>query len=159
MGAFGLLDFTMLRPVLAWHEFRNFWTVYFFNFPFFGGGPGKLRIRGSACFFVFLCCRGPTRAMVSTFLMLLDHTAWRTTANRTPLHGCFDDRKWWTGEDMERCGLDTTQDVIPRLDSVTEENHETPHWGWHLSRPEFESGISPPKKLGFAKSLLAFLWK
>jgi hypothetical protein len=37
MGAFGLLDFTMLRPVLAWRFFWNLWTVYFFNFPIFFG--------------------------------------------------------------------------------------------------------------------------
>jgi len=29
----GLLDFTMLWPVLAWCMFRNLHTVYFFNFP------------------------------------------------------------------------------------------------------------------------------
>jgi hypothetical protein len=33
LGAFGLLDFTMLQPVLAWRAFWNLWTVYFFNFP------------------------------------------------------------------------------------------------------------------------------
>jgi len=31
LGAFGLLDFTMLRPFLAWHAFWNLRTVYFFN--------------------------------------------------------------------------------------------------------------------------------
>ena len=35
LGVFGLLDFTMLRPVLAWRAFWNLWTLYFFNFPFF----------------------------------------------------------------------------------------------------------------------------
>jgi len=33
LGAFGLLDYTMLQPVLAWCMFWNLWTVYFFNFP------------------------------------------------------------------------------------------------------------------------------
>ena len=33
LGAFGLLDFTMLRPVLAWRAFWNLWTFYFFDFP------------------------------------------------------------------------------------------------------------------------------
>ena len=37
LGAFGLLDFTTLRPVLAWGEFWDLWTVYFFNFPNFFG--------------------------------------------------------------------------------------------------------------------------
>jgi hypothetical protein len=37
LGAFGLLNFTMLRPVLAWRAFWNLWTVYLFNFPFFSG--------------------------------------------------------------------------------------------------------------------------
>jgi hypothetical protein len=32
LGAFGLLDFTMLRPDLAWRTFSNLWTVYFSNF-------------------------------------------------------------------------------------------------------------------------------
>jgi len=35
LGAFGPLDFTMLRPVLAWRAFWKLWTVYFFNFPNF----------------------------------------------------------------------------------------------------------------------------
>jgi hypothetical protein len=39
LGMFGLLDFTMLQPVLAWCAFLNLWTVYFFNFPIFLGGP------------------------------------------------------------------------------------------------------------------------
>jgi hypothetical protein len=34
-GAFGLLDFTMLWPVLFWREFWKLGTVYFFNFPIF----------------------------------------------------------------------------------------------------------------------------
>jgi hypothetical protein len=46
LGVFGLPDFTMLRPVLAWCTFWNLWTVYFFNFF---SGHGKPRIRGSAC--------------------------------------------------------------------------------------------------------------
>jgi hypothetical protein len=40
LGAFGLLDFTMLRPVLTWRAFLNLCTVYFFNFQnFFGLWP------------------------------------------------------------------------------------------------------------------------
>jgi hypothetical protein len=35
LGAFGLLHFTMLRPVLPRRAFLNLWTVYFFNFPIF----------------------------------------------------------------------------------------------------------------------------
>jgi hypothetical protein len=38
--AFGLLDFTMLRPVLAWRSFWNVWTDYFFNFQFSSGRGG-----------------------------------------------------------------------------------------------------------------------
>jgi len=30
-----LLDFTIFRPILAWHTFWNLWTVYLFNFPKF----------------------------------------------------------------------------------------------------------------------------
>jgi hypothetical protein len=35
LGKFGLLDFTMLRPILTWRTFLNLWTVYFFNFANF----------------------------------------------------------------------------------------------------------------------------
>jgi len=44
LGAFGLLYFTTLRPVLAWRTFWNLRTVYFFNFPYFFSGRGKTRI-------------------------------------------------------------------------------------------------------------------
>jgi hypothetical protein len=37
LGTFGLLDFTVLRSVLAWLVFLTLRTVYFFNFPFFSG--------------------------------------------------------------------------------------------------------------------------
>jgi hypothetical protein len=37
LGAFGLLDFTMLQPVLTSCAFWNLWTLYFFNFPNFFG--------------------------------------------------------------------------------------------------------------------------
>ena len=49
LGAFGLLDFTMLRPVIAWRAFWNLWNLYFFNFPIFFSDRSKPRIRGSAC--------------------------------------------------------------------------------------------------------------
>jgi hypothetical protein len=40
MGAFGLLDFATLQPVLDWRVFLNLCTVYFFNFSnFFGPQP------------------------------------------------------------------------------------------------------------------------
>jgi hypothetical protein len=48
MGAFGLLGFTMLRPILAWRAFWNICTVYFFNFPKFLSGRGKPRITETA---------------------------------------------------------------------------------------------------------------
>jgi hypothetical protein len=35
VSAFGLLDFTMLQPVLAWRAFWNLRNVYFFNFSNF----------------------------------------------------------------------------------------------------------------------------
>jgi hypothetical protein len=44
LGTSGLLDFVVLRPVLAWRAFWNLWTVYFFNFQFFFSGRGKPRI-------------------------------------------------------------------------------------------------------------------
>jgi hypothetical protein len=41
VGAFGLLEFTMLRPVIAWRAFWDLRTVYFFNFQIFFNGPGE----------------------------------------------------------------------------------------------------------------------
>jgi hypothetical protein len=35
LGAFRLLDFSMLRAVLAWRAFRDLRIVYFFNFSMF----------------------------------------------------------------------------------------------------------------------------
>jgi len=35
LGAFGLLDFTKIRPVITWRPFLNLWTLYFFNFSNF----------------------------------------------------------------------------------------------------------------------------
>jgi hypothetical protein len=54
LSTFGLLDFTMLRPVLAWRAFWNLWTVYIFNFQFFFSDRGIPRIlnqwiRGNDC--------------------------------------------------------------------------------------------------------------
>jgi hypothetical protein len=40
LGAFGLLDLTILRSFLTWCAFCwNLWTVYFSNFPIFFFGP------------------------------------------------------------------------------------------------------------------------
>jgi len=41
LGAFELLDFNILRPVLARREFLNLRTVYFFKFPIFWGWRGE----------------------------------------------------------------------------------------------------------------------
>jgi hypothetical protein len=41
---FGLLDFTILQPILTWHTFLNLRTVYFFNFPNFFSGRSQPRI-------------------------------------------------------------------------------------------------------------------
>jgi hypothetical protein len=53
MGAFGLLDFTRLRPVLAWHALRNLRIFYLSNFPilFLDVKPRILNqwIRGHDC--------------------------------------------------------------------------------------------------------------
>jgi hypothetical protein len=64
LGAFGPLDFTMLRPVLSWREFWNLWTVYFLIFLFFfraAVNRGWLkpripnqRIRGQYCIFNYV---------------------------------------------------------------------------------------------------------
>jgi hypothetical protein len=42
LGAFVLMDFTILQPVLTWRVFRNLQTIYIFNFPIFLG-RGELR--------------------------------------------------------------------------------------------------------------------
>jgi hypothetical protein len=47
LGAFRLLYFTMLLPVLAWRAFLNLQTVYFLIFQFFSG-RGKPRITETA---------------------------------------------------------------------------------------------------------------
>jgi hypothetical protein len=44
LGAFGLLDFTMLPSVLIWRAFWDVLTFYFFNFPNFISGRGRPRI-------------------------------------------------------------------------------------------------------------------
>jgi hypothetical protein len=55
LGAFGLLDVTMLRPVLAWRRFETYETFIYLIFQFFPG-RGELRILnqgiwGHACSF------------------------------------------------------------------------------------------------------------
>ena len=55
LDASGLLDFTMLWPVLTWRAFWKLWTVYYFNFPNFFLRRGKVRIRGSASTSIFAC--------------------------------------------------------------------------------------------------------
>jgi hypothetical protein len=42
LGTFGLLDFTILRPVLAWRAFENICIVYFFNLPIFSRGKPRV---------------------------------------------------------------------------------------------------------------------
>jgi len=53
LGAFGLLDITMLRPVVTWHAFWNLWTFISLMFQIFSdrGKPRILnpRIQGSTC--------------------------------------------------------------------------------------------------------------
>jgi len=51
LGAFWLLDFTMLRPVLNWRAFLNYEPFITSIFQFFlggGGGRSKLRITETA---------------------------------------------------------------------------------------------------------------
>ena len=48
LDAFGLQDFTMLRPVLAWCAFWNLRTVQFFNFRHFFSCRGKPQIAETA---------------------------------------------------------------------------------------------------------------
>ena len=72
LGAFGLLDFTILRPVLAWRAFLNLLTVYFFNFPNFFSGRVQPRIRRPTCIFSDLCVKWLTsNNLWGTFLSSL----------------------------------------------------------------------------------------
>jgi hypothetical protein len=48
LGMFGLLDFTMLRPVLTLSMFLNLQTVYFYNFQIFFSGRSKPQITETA---------------------------------------------------------------------------------------------------------------
>jgi len=54
LGEFGLLDFTMLLPVLVW---RALWNVYFFNFPNF--------FRAAVIFGYWICGYGGSPVLVS----------------------------------------------------------------------------------------------
>jgi hypothetical protein len=47
LGVFGLLDFTMLRPFLAWRRFETYEPFIYLIFNIFSG-RGKSRIRESA---------------------------------------------------------------------------------------------------------------
>jgi hypothetical protein len=60
LGAFGLLDFTTLRPFLAWHAFWNLWTVYFFNFPNFFRAAVNRGYWGPPVYkilLIYICCK------------------------------------------------------------------------------------------------------
>jgi hypothetical protein len=48
LGAFGLLDFTMLRPVLAWRNFEICEPFISLIFKLFFSGRGKSRITETA---------------------------------------------------------------------------------------------------------------
>jgi len=76
-GAFGLLDFTVLRPLVAWPAFLNLWTIYFSNFPNFFlaaanhryGGPPVLSCDQNA----HVCGRhGRVRRSIYKLCIILD---------------------------------------------------------------------------------------
>jgi len=46
LGMFGLLDFIMLWPILAWHAFLYLRTIYFFNFTNFFWAMANRRYGG-----------------------------------------------------------------------------------------------------------------
>jgi hypothetical protein len=82
LGAFGLLDFTILRPVLAWRAFWNLWTVYFFNFPNFFSGRGNSRIRGVRLYLFF-----PLSSRVTfAYSLITWHANSLNAASRTTWH-------------------------------------------------------------------------
>jgi hypothetical protein len=81
LGVFELLDFTMLRPVLAWRAFWNLCTVCLFDFPFFSG-RGKPRIlnqwiRGHDCI-----------RNLYTLKLLLNSVLRITAFSPVRIHGC-----------------------------------------------------------------------
>jgi hypothetical protein len=82
LGAFGIVDFSTLRPVLAWRGFWNLRTVYFFNILFFScrGKPRVLNqwIREHGRIFIFAeACS--VRTFVEIFLATLVKSAWQVT--------------------------------------------------------------------------------
>jgi len=90
VGAFGSLDCTMLRSVLAWRAFWNLRTVYFFNFPFFFSGRGKPRLRGSTCNCLCLMLLGLTDV---PYVFLNCCNGWKNFLS-------FDTRHWEFVEDL-----------------------------------------------------------
>jgi len=57
LGAFGLLDFTTLWPVLDWRAFWKLWTIYFFKFPNFIQAAVSRRYGGQpALQFLYVAC-------------------------------------------------------------------------------------------------------
>jgi hypothetical protein len=79
LGAFRLLDFTMLRPVLAWSVLKLTYRL-FFNFQFFFSGRGNLRklnqcILWHTCLLNYLCYSNVLRIDVPSCL----HFAYKFT--------------------------------------------------------------------------------
>jgi hypothetical protein len=69
LGTFGLLDFTVLWPVLTWRVLRNVRTIYFFNFPIFFSGHGEPWITNRRCRIT-----GYGGTSVSYFSIIHEHT-------------------------------------------------------------------------------------
>jgi hypothetical protein len=85
LGAFGLLDFTMLQPILARHKFWNLWTVYLFNFPiFFQAEVNRgfwISGYGGTTVFLYLIWRQPMAG--SEIYRLIRHTKIKVGSKRT----------------------------------------------------------------------------
>jgi hypothetical protein len=81
LGAFGLPNLTMLRPVLSWCAFWNIWTVYSFNFPIFfraatncGYGGTPVFLFSKLLHLLQMCLLGSLGDIIYIILKCIPHT-------------------------------------------------------------------------------------
>jgi hypothetical protein len=90
IGAFGLLDFTMLQLVLAWCSFWNLWNTYFYKFPIFfraavNRGSWTSRYGGTTvCHTAYICNTSSHFAFAKK--ILVEELNWRWLWPIRPVH-------------------------------------------------------------------------